>query len=161
MNERILVALAIALVACVVGSGCGSGGDSGSSTANSPSDPLTKAEFARQGDAICKEGISEKNQAVEESLDKLSPKERVDKATLEQLLVEVALPPVQEMAEELDDLGAPKGDEKKVAALVDALEAALKDAEADPATALTDSEKIFGKSDQLAGQYGLKACAQV
>jgi hypothetical protein len=160
VNARVLAVSAIVLAACVLGSGCGGDSDS-TTTASGPSKPLTKAEFVRQGDAICKKGISEKNRAIEESLDKLSAKQRADQATLERLLVEVALPPVQEMAEELDDLGAPKGEKKKVAIVVDALKTALEDAEADPATALNESEEIFGRSDRLAGRYGLKACAQV
>ena len=159
MNSRILAAPAIVLVALVAGSGCG--GSDSETSAGSSAQPLTKAEFVRQGDAICRKGISAKNRAVEESLDKLGEQERSNQATLERLLVEVALPPVQEMAEELDELGVPEGEKKKVAVVVGALEAALEDAEADPATALNESEKIFGRSDRLAARYGLKACAQV
>jgi hypothetical protein len=146
--------MATVLAALMVASGCG--GDSGGG-----GDPLTKAEFIRQGDAICKKGLREKNQAVERSLNELSAKERADNATLERLLVEVALPPVQNMAEEVGDLGAPKGDEGKVTAIVDALVAALEKAESNPGIALTDSEKIFGRPDELAGRYGLEACAKV
>jgi hypothetical protein len=140
--------LSIVLFLAVL-AGCGGGGSS---------DAPTKAAFIKQADAICKQADDEQTKALEEaaekgSLEKMSSAEQLD------LAVELGLPPIQKEVDELGELTPPSGDESKVEAFVDSIEAATKKAEADPSL-LSAGTGPYGKADQLGKSYGFKACAE-
>ncbi len=73
------------------------------------------------------------------------------------LLSDLALPPVQEMIEELGDLGPPAGDEKKVQAIIEAFEDGVERLEANPAN-VSAGVAAFENANKLSEQYGLVAC---
>jgi hypothetical protein len=133
----LLVAIAAAAI------GCG-----GSAEAK----PLTKAEFVLQANEICQGAEEERKQGEEE----LVEGDQADQAEGEEEVVEALVAPVGTMAEELGDLGPPKGDEKQVAAIVKAFEAGVAKLEADPLA--SDAASAFAKADELAAAYGLSEC---
>jgi hypothetical protein len=130
--------------------GCGGGG--GDTT-----EALTKAEFIKQGDAICKKG----NAASEAEVEKFAKEngfelEKPSKSQAEEVVTEVLVPNLQRQAEELDALGAPKGDEAKVDALIASLEEATAEFEKEPASFF--KETALAKPIRLENAYGFKVC---
>jgi acyl-CoA reductase-like NAD-dependent aldehyde dehydrogenase len=136
-----IVAVAFALVV----SGCGGGG----------SDSLTKAEFAKKADEICRRGESERSEAIQAAAQKFSGK-KVTAADQEQIVLS-ALPSYEKEAEKIEELGAPEGEEKQAEALVEAMEEAAENVKADPGTATTGSIP-FKKANEVAEEIGAKGC---
>jgi predicted outer membrane protein len=158
MSKQLIAVLAggLAVLALAI-AGCG--GDDDDEAAASP---ITKAEFIKQADAACKKGeqqtqvafgafVAERRQEGEASL-------KPNQETYSELVDAALVPQVEQEVAELRELGAPAGDEEQVDAFVDAREEAIELAEANPSASVTDGSKIFGKSDTLAAEYGLKIC---
>jgi hypothetical protein len=175
VNKPILILL-IALVVALFAAGCGGGGsdsaagtdsaantstetDGTSTTADSTSaTPLTRAEFIKQGDAICTQIDTEQEAALKAALKK-DPEAQTAKANQEKLLTEAGLPPIQNGIEELASLAPPSGDEVKAEAIVSGIEEGLKDSEEDPGILLSPATDPFVKAGKLAGEYGFKVCS--
>lgn len=147
MKAKIFSALAGTLAIALIVAGCGS----------SEPDPLTKAEFVKQGNSICLQSGEEREAALKEAAKEgAQGSEESSEAELEKYVTEVALPPIQKMTEELDGLGAPKKDEKQVAAIVAEFESAIQKLEANPqGTMIVDA---FTGADKMAEAYGLTNC---
>jgi hypothetical protein len=148
-----------------IAAGCGGGNDQGTGSAastgatSSPTSSkatLTKAEFIKQADAICEKTDKVQEAGLKAYLQK-KPEAQSTKAGQSKMVLAVGLPPIQTEAEELAELGAPSGDEAKVAAIVDGIEKAVEKGEAEPGSLLTGSSP-FTEVDKLAGEYGFKAC---
>jgi hypothetical protein len=147
VSHRGVVAIfVIGLVALL--SGCGGSDDEPS---------LTKAEFIKQGDAICAEAEEKKNAALAKAFQK-KENQSSQKAVQERLVTDVALPPIAAMAEELSDLGAP---DDKATAIVEGYEAAVEEIEEDPAAAVSSEKGPFAQPDKLAAEYGFKECSGI
>jgi hypothetical protein len=139
----------LAAVAMLI-AGCGGGG--GDTT-----EALTKAEFIKQGDAICKKGNLASETEVEEFAKKNGFKlEEPSKDQAEEVVTEVLVPNLQRQAEELDALGAPKGDEAEIDALIVSLEEATAEFEKDPSSFF--KETALAKPIRLENAYGFKVC---
>ncbi len=157
MSKALLaVGMAIALAAAVVG--CGGGDDSTDSSAAA----LTKAEFIKQADKVCKEGEESleaegEEFAEENDIDIENPTDEQK----EEVVVEVVGPALHKQGEELAALGAPEGEEEAVEAIVDALEGGADEIESDPAILIEgkDNPPLEEASD-LAGEYGLTECGE-
>lgn len=143
-----LVVVGIAL--SVTGAGCGS---------SSPA-PLTKAEFVKQANAICRDGRSRKTTAIFNFM-KTHQVGKSTRALEEKADTEIAMPPIQRMNEELRELAAPRGDEDKVNAIVDAFEAAVKSQEQNPGVVIAGSRDPFHVANLLAIKYGMNKCGEV
>lgn len=155
MKKASLLALAALLVLAALVAGCG-GGDE---TTDSATVTLTKTEFIKQGDAICKEANEENETEAEEFAEENGfTLEKASKDQLEEAVAEVLVPSLERQAEELDALGAPEGDEDKVEEIVVALEDATGEIDDDPS--LVFEEKTLEKPNQLAEAYGFKVCGQ-
>jgi hypothetical protein len=155
LNRVFLVALAVLVALAAIAAGCGGGDD----TTDSAAVTLTKAEFIKQGDAICEEA-NEANQAEAEEFAKENgfELEKASKEQLEEAVGEVLAPSLNKQAEELGALGAPKGDEKKVEEIVVAVEGAADEIEGNPNLVFTG--KALKKPNQLAEAYGFKVCGR-
>src|SRR6476469_8714375 len=105
--------------------GCGGGDDE---TA------LTKAQFVRQGNAICKSQTEAREKILSAALKRAEKQKAFTKAEKEEAIVEL-MGPYEEMTAELKDLGAPQGDEKQVEAITEAMEEAAAEVEKNPAKA--------------------------
>ena len=144
MSKRI-TALAAVVALAVIAAGCGDSGE----------EALTKAEFVKQADAICKEHDKQVQvdfqSYIEES--KTPPKDEGAK-----LIETVFFPNIESEIEELRELVPPEGDEDQVTEMLDATEAGLEKAETEPDRILTLEANPFGDAKQLATDYGLKVC---
>ncbi|HUB99347.1 MAG TPA: hypothetical protein VMS11_05945 [Solirubrobacterales bacterium] len=131
---------AIALVvACLVFAGCGGSG----------SDPLTKAEFLKQGNAICATMQNERASQAKDAEAELADAD-------EEETMSFALEPVETMTDELGDLGPPEGQEKEVEAIIAAFEDGTSQLEAEPTG--PKSISAFAQADKKATAYGLTEC---
>lgn len=135
----ILPLLATLMLAFIV-AGCGD---------SSEAKPLKKSQFVEEANSICRDAAAERNDAMREAAG--------GNPEAAEFVNETILPPIQQMAEELSDLGAPVGDEKEVRAIVAAFEKGVKKVEADPSD-LSAGVTAFDHADELALDYGLVDC---
>jgi hypothetical protein len=146
---------AFAAIAMIV-AGCGGGGDS-----SSDSSSLTKAEFLKQGNAVCAKG----NQEIEEGFEEFekengSQSKQPTKAQLTEAIETIVLPAVRNQVEGVEGLGAPSGEEDKVEAITDAANEALEEGEEDPASLTSEKADPFAEANELANEYGLVKCGE-
>ncbi|MDX6601134.1 MAG: hypothetical protein QOF13_336 [Solirubrobacterales bacterium] len=184
MRITLIAILAIAALAygCGGGSDSSSGGgdrgaaDSGTSSADTTSAgtdndsteasdgadsaPLTKAQFIKQGDAVCNQVPVRYNQLLQE-FEKEAKAQGDPKPSTAEANLKAAVPPLPEAAEELEGLSPPAGDEQKAEAIVAALEAAAAGLEAKPTSELSGPESPFAEFQKLTKEYGFKFCNQL
>ena len=141
---RGVVGLTVAM-ALFVGLGCG----------GSDPEPLTKTEFGQQGNKICKEATKTRGEAIAKVIEETDPK--TDQVKAQEKAIQSGLPSYEKAAEQIDDLGAPEGEEEMVESLVGAMEEAAERVKADPHTA-TVSNVPFKEADKLATEMGLTEC---
>ena len=160
MSKALLaIGMAIALAAAVAG--CG-GGDDSTGGGDSSAAALTKAEFIKQADAICKDGEEqledEGNEFAEEN--DIDTENATDEQK-EEVIVDVIGPALHKQGEELAGLGAPEGEEESIEAIVDALESGADEIESDPAILIEGKENPpLEEASELASDYGLTECGE-
>lgn len=146
MKKGSIAAVAAALVAlAMVVAGCG--GDSDTAEA------LTRAQFTKEANAICKDSDRERATIFQEK----SASPSLSDVEQEELVEEAFIAPYQEMIDSLNELGVPKGDEKEVEAIIQEMEDALAKLEDDPLGGLASTE-MFEKANKLSSKYGLNGC---
>jgi hypothetical protein len=131
----------------------GCGGSDGDSTER----PLTKAQYIKQADAICKK-VDEKQHRVLAVYVKRHPKPR---PTQSAAIVAVALSPDKVGIEEIKSLNPPADDRHAIDSMLDEIDAAIKESEKHPTTVLAVVHSPFKKVDQRAAKYGFEACSQL
>ena len=157
-----IVLLAGVLAVALILVGCGGGSsDSTSASSDSSTSALSKAEFIKKADAICKAGGKRTQEEfaayIEEK--KLSGKKEPTEAQYAEVSDEIQVPALKRQAEEIRALGAPAGDEDQITELVDAVDEGIENVEAaDPQKALESASPMFAEADKLAVAYGLKVC---
>lgn len=127
--------------------GCGGGDDSTAS--------LTKAQYIKQANAICKKGEEERAALLQSATENVN-REFTD-AEKEKVVMTVFVPPYRKTIKELKALGLPEGDEEKAEAIVKAMEESAKKIEAEPLKGLEDISQ-FEEPNKLASDYGLTNC---
>jgi hypothetical protein len=154
LNKRFIAVLFGALVGAMLIAGCGSS-DNSETTAS-----LTKAQFLKQGNAICKAGNEETNEGFE-SFSKehnLGHKEPSE-AQFEELSETVLAPSVSKQIEEVRALGTPEGDEGEVDEFLTNAEEALEKVEEEPALISAEGkEGPFYSVNKEAAAIGLTSC---
>jgi hypothetical protein len=157
LSKRLIVLFAGVVAIAVIAAGCGSSSDESTETTAA----LTKAEFIKQGDAIC-EKCNKHDEAEFESFAKeheLSEKKEPTKAQQEELVTDVVLPSISKQAEELRELGVPSGDEDAVNGILDGLDEAIEKAE-DAPTLVLEGQGPFVDVNKQAKEYGFEVCGQ-
>jgi hypothetical protein len=149
MFKRYGCAIAVALLGAGAGAGCG--GDD--------EEPLSKAEYIKQGDAICKKAQAEGKKKVEEMFGDLGPNEEPSEEQLTTLVEDVIKPNTQGQLNDLRDLTPPEGDEDTVNAIYDGVEEGLANVEDDPKILLSKDDP-FEAPTQKAEDYGFKECSK-
>lgn len=152
--SKLLTAIAAAAVLAALIAGCGGGDETTDETVT-----LTKAEFIKQGDAICQQGNDRSEEEAEEFAEENGfTLEKASDEQLEEAVAEVLVPNLKQQAEEIDALGAPEGDEEQVEAIVVSLEGAA-DEIADEPGVVFDGE-VLEEPEELAQDYGFKVCGE-
>ena len=153
MNKLLTMAAAVAVLAALV-AGCGGGDETTDETVT-----LTKAEFVKQGDAICKQGNDQSEKEAEEFAEENGfTLEKASEEQLEEAVAEVLVPSLKQQAEEIDALGAPEGDEEQVEELIVSLETAANEIGEDPS--LVFEGEVLEEPEELAQDYGFKVCGE-
>lgn len=155
MNKRFIALLAALAALALVVAGCGGGGSSTESTSS-----LTKAEFVKQGNAICAKGSKEINEGFEKFVEEngLSKTKAPPKAVQEEAVETVLIPKISKEIEDIRALGPP---DEEAEAVLDAAEEALEKGEEDPIAFLKEeSAGPFAKANKLSREYGLTRCGE-
>src|SRR2546423_10101304 len=158
MRSSLYGGLAVVGVLCVglVLAACGSSINNNSTTTAAA---LTKSEFLKKGNAICKKGNQEINKVANQTFSKKKyPNGPPPKSVQVKFATDTVIPSVQSQINGIKALGAPKGDEAKVNAIVTSAQAALDKAKKDPAILLQNGPGPFKATNKLTNAYGLKTC---
>jgi hypothetical protein len=151
ITKRVLAVGIIAIALSIWILGCGDSGDSGTSG------PLTKTQFLKEGDKICKARLEEKDSAVKTALEESGAAEGKQPSKQQQKeLGESILSSIETLTNEFSELSPPSGDKAAVAGITAKLEAGLKKAEADPVKLLRIDP--FSNAAEAARDYGLTTC---
>jgi len=119
------------------------------------SDSLSKIEFLRQADEICASTESQIEAAAD---DLLTGEEDPPPEEVERVAIDLVVPALESEVAAIGALGAPKGDEDQVQAILDATEAGITEIEADPRSLLDGVPDSLREAEMLARQYGSQQC---
>ena len=149
-----LLAVAIAFAAI----GCGDDDEDPAST--STSSELTKAQFIREANRICKQQDGKIERASQQFFADAPNDREPPPQEVAQFGKKTVFPAIQDEIDRIRALGAPAGDTEEVQKMLEAAESGLQTLEAEPAQlergAIASSFEEFQK---LASAYGLDECA--
>ncbi len=143
-------AMVVALLATGAAAGCG--GDE--------SEPLSKAEYIKQGDAICKKSGDKIDMEAEEEFADLGADEEPSEEQLTTFVEDIAKPNLETQLSDLRDLGVPEGDEEELDDIYEGVETALAKVENDPGIILEEGNDPFEEPNDAARAYGFKECGE-
>lgn len=155
--KKPVIGLLVAIVAiAAVVAGCGSSSSETTETTAS----ISKAEFLKQGNAICAAGNKEINKGFEEFAKKANlGHKKPSEAQFEELTETVFSPSVSRQIDEVRALGAPEGEEAKIEKFLGNAEAALEELEEEPSLIGKEGkEEPFFTVNKEAAAIGLTAC---
>jgi hypothetical protein len=157
--RRVTIVALLAFLAFV--SGCGGGGGT-NVTSDSGDASLTKAQFVKKGDQICRRNYTKREQVLLGYLVKAQEAGAPPpQAKQEEVLITRILPIFREESEELDKLGLPTTETKKAEAILQALESAIAAVESEPAAALREGTGVqFAQAEKLARSFGFAYCGR-
>ncbi len=168
MLRRTVALSAVVLAVALFSVGCGGGGSTTSNptttTTVANKGPLTKAEFIKQADEICRKKDLEQDQDARiyrnqhsKQLAQLKPIPREEK-----VIRVVEFPSIAKQTEEIKGLEVPPGDEKQINALIVSMEVGLTKAKKNPySIELEVGKNPFEKADRLLRAYGFVDCRNV
>ncbi len=147
----------LVLLSAIVFAAAGCGGGDESSEAS-----ITKKDFIAQADAICRKAEQNRREAVAAYAQEQGKElQQFSKPELETMIVNVALPPMSAMADELDGLPKPEASEASIEAIVHDFEEAVQKAEEQPLSVLSLSTGPFAKPLKSSKSLGLTDCAEI
>jgi hypothetical protein len=123
---------------------------------------LTKAEFLKRGDAICREINKQRDAAIRAYAAKIGrPQQPPSRLAQLGIVTEAALPPIEVEARKLEELGLPSEEEAKAQAIIDGLRSAVEKTRARPASVLGKARTgPFAEVSELAEEFGFQTCAR-
>jgi hypothetical protein len=147
--------LAVALILV----GCGGDSSDSSSEDSDSTASLSKAEFIKQADAICKEGGKKaQSEFVAFTEEKKTPEgKEPTTAQWEEIGTRILAPALQQQADEIRQLGVPSGDDDQIEEFLDGVDEAVEKVEESPETA-KEPAKLLDDAHQAIKGYGFKVC---
>jgi hypothetical protein len=146
LRSRVLVALLVAAFAAALAMGCG----------GSDEEPITKAAFVKQADAICSKAKLKQRAGLQSYIDKNFGVSGQDAE--ERLILNFGLPPLEEQLRELEELQVPAGDDEEIDAFLSEMDQALVSGRAQPQTLLSSADNPLAPVAEAAADYGFKVC---
>lgn len=160
MIIRLSILISIAIAAGAFVAGCGDDESSaGGGTISTSS--LTKAAFIKKASSICQEG----NEGLLERIERYWAKHEGSSGKSEgevtaDAMRQIVVPLVNAQIEEIEDLGAPPGDESQIEAFLAAQRRSTEAlAERQTFRLQPGLEVAYRQPGKLAERYGLEACA--
>jgi len=119
--------------------------------------PLTKAQFIKQGNAICRKNLKENEKALGAAVEQLAAK-KIDPSSQKgaEELAAAAIPPMSDLTQRMADLSPPSKDEAVVNQMVEQFESGVEEMEEDPRAAIKSNS--FQGAGETAREFGLTAC---
>lgn len=155
LRKTILAAVA---VLALLGVGCG-GSDGGGETQAST---IGKAEFIKRANEICRET---QKRLVNKTKPLLAQPEgsRARRQLEFKLVTTVVAQEFENEISEIEELGAPSGDEAEIKRILSSLEPAIEEARTEPETYVAGKDyrggkEHYGETYRLAGDYGMNDC---
>lgn len=148
----LLGAMAMIVVLLVFG-GCGGGDDdsttagSGDSGLNVETSSLSTAEYKTQANETCEKAFRKIEGEVQKAIRTKTP-----------VKVNLVLPPIEDMFDQLAALGAPEGEEEQVEAFLVALQKDIEEAQEKPTASTNQLATAFAQSGDLARKGGMISC---
>ncbi|MDX6602941.1 MAG: hypothetical protein QOF13_2143 [Solirubrobacterales bacterium] len=140
------------------GSGSGNSADASGGEVTVETGSLSKAQFIERADRICEENKQHFQKEYEAFVKAVtsspSPTEQIAK-----LAETIFVPNFEKDVEEISVLGAPRGDQKKVAAFLNALQQRLDEIREQPII-LGKTQFPLAKATKMATAYGSTGCAE-
>jgi hypothetical protein len=135
--------------------GCGGGDETTTGYPPGVARPIDKVEFLREADRICEST----NARVEAAADDLvGGRNGPPPAEVRRIVLAIVIPALQTEVDAISSLGAPEGDERKVSAIIAAVEAGIDELRADPLSALDGPPPGLVRAGRLAAAYGSRTC---
>jgi hypothetical protein len=157
MRRRLAASLISVLLALPVAA-CGEKDESGAISTTTTS--LTKAQFLREADKICKQSDDKIERASKQFFADAPPNKEAPPAEIEKFGEQTVFPTIQDEIDRIRGLGAPAGDEEQVNAILSAAEDGLDKLEQDASQlAKGGTASAFEQAQKLSGAYGLDQCA--
>lgn len=141
---RMMVTAAIVILLAA----CGGGSFDGSATNASPA--LSSAQFQTRANAICSRAVRPVGDVVNKALRGGSDVKPVEAAVL---------PVAEQIASEVQALGAPSKEEERVEEMLATLRREVEEARLHPSASLEDFAELFKRSGDIARRLGLASCA--
>jgi hypothetical protein len=143
-------ALAALLLATGFAAGCG----------DDDEEALSKAEYIKQGDEICRESGDRIDQEAEKAFADLGENERPTEEQIAPFVKDTLVPEVEKQIEGLRDLAPPEEDEDKLNDIYDGVDEAASKVEEDPGLLLQEGADPFEEPNAAAQEYGFKVCGE-
>jgi hypothetical protein len=144
--KNTFVVSGLLLVLALLLAGCGS----------DDSEPLSRAEFKKQANAICSQGEKERLSAINRSVEEAGGGAAAENKRLMDLIRNQLVPIASQTYDEISELDSPEGDEEKVQRMLASFEEGVQELRDNPVKALR--ENSFLQADSLAKAYGLDSC---
>lgn len=151
-----LLFLAAIAAAALLGAGCGDDSSGEPAAAGETDRSLSRAEYVDKANALCVRGQRARRRAAATYRRERSSEEDV---LIIALLKEVYAPMIGEQAGELRALGAPRGDEEKVEAVLLTMEETAEALRLIESLPDADLNAANSRAEAVARAYGLDACA--
>jgi hypothetical protein len=148
------IGVAGVLAVALVGVGCGGG--SSELVANVE---LSKPTYMKKAEAVCKKNYEKVREGYESFVKSHGGPENAfkDPADSAKYAEDVVVGEKKKTVEELKALGAPKGEEDQVEAIVEAYEEGIEVGEENPVQVMS-SNGVFAYATYVAEEYGLESC---
>ncbi len=117
---------------------------------------LTKSQYVKQANQVCKEGLHEKDQKVKAVAEQKGQEALADPEAAQSLIEEAVIPTYDSTIEELKELTPPVNDEETIAKMIGKYDSAMQATKSDPAAAF--EKNPFAQADKSAAGYGLSSC---
>jgi len=139
------------------GSGDDGGPGDGDAAAANDGSPA-KAKFLQQANAICERGSEQMRNAFIEALPEGGGGSKAERQAFDEVKESTFFPVLQERIDQIEALGAPKGEEEEVEETLLAMQQDLDSAEEREITSFQQFEQQFPEADKLASEYGFSSC---
>jgi hypothetical protein len=136
--------------------GCGADDELTTTTRAAPA--ISKAEFLREADRICRSGDSQIEAIGDDLYTDVPPGERPSPAEVRRFALKVVIPRIRSEIDAIRALGAPKGDEPEVEAILEATEDGIREIRSDPEGIADGPPTGFKRAGDLSQRYGSREC---